>query len=415
MSLIEDQIRLHRSWLSAGMERMHGNKTGSWASVHLNPCHASPAAAEVAINGMYHNAGFDPPGKIIRCGSPLALEKMREAAIATVETGGRSFVLEEAAGVFEKIMEKIPINQSESVLNLYQSAKQHLHDTRAEFWRAMSKRRPLVNIAGSVHEEVFLPIKAVDARFPVEQIRREASSALGNPEKLLPRSSAWLALARIRLMAGAASILLAKAEKMVPNAFEQVSPWVLPLPDVCIVSERPVRELRNARDRLHSLIEPALVYPDGFALYAINGVFMPEHVALHPQHITLDEIGTEANAEARRILIERFGMPRYLLESGAEIIHRDGAGILYRKQVMGDEPIVMIRVLNATPEPDGVLSRSEAIETFSQAAGAALNAPADARFKEYMLRVPPAMKTARDAVAWTFGLEGEEYHPAIES
>jgi hypothetical protein len=29
--------------------------------------------------------------------------------------------------------------------------------------------------------------------------------------------------------------------------------------------------------------------------------------------------------------------------------------------------------------------------------------------------VPPELRTAHEAVAWTFGLSGEEYHPALES
>jgi hypothetical protein len=32
-----------------------------------------------------------------------------------------------------------------------------------------------------------------------------------------------------------------------------------------------------------------------------------------------------------------------------------------------------------------------------------------------MLRVPPTMKRAREAVAWTFGKTEAEYQPAIET
>jgi len=32
-----------------------------------------------------------------------------------------------------------------------------------------------------------------------------------------------------------------------------------------------------------------------------------------------------------------------------------------------------------------------------------------------MLRVPPEVETAHQAVAWTFGMEGREYHPVVES
>jgi hypothetical protein len=34
---------------------------------------------------------------------------------------------------------------------------------------------------------------------------------------------------------------------------------------------------------------------------------------------------------------------------------------------------------------------------------------------QYYLRVPPTIQTAAEAVAWSFGLAVEEYHPAQES
>ena len=55
-----------------------------------------------------------------------------------------------------------------------------------------------------------------------------------------------------------------------------------------------------------------------------------------------------------------------------------------------DEPMVMVEVRNSTPEPDG--SR-----------------------KTYFLRVPPRTQTAREGVAWTFGLTADEYVPAVET
>lgn len=55
-----------------------------------------------------------------------------------------------------------------------------------------------------------------------------------------------------------------------------------------------------------------------------------------------------------------------------------------------DEPLVVVMVDNSTPEPDGTRQR-------------------------FFLRVPPNVRTAREAVAWTFGLDEDDYNPAIES
>ena len=41
--------------------------------------------------------------------------------------------------------------------------------------------------------------------------------------------------------------------------------------------------------------------------------------------------------------------------------------------------------------------------------------PHSLRFKEYMLRVPPTVKTAKEGVAWTFDLPAEDYEPVFQS
>ena len=191
--------------------------------------------------------------------------------------------------------------------------------------------------------------------------------------------------------------------------------WWYPFEEFCVLTGRPELIARDDQGRLHSAAGPALRYRDGYALYAHHGVRVPGWIIEHPEEITPNKIDAEGNAETRRVMMEQYGVDRYLLSSGASIVHRDAVGLLYRKEIPDDEPIVMVRVLNSTPEPDGVMSRDEAIETFEGAAQAAVDAPANARFKEYMIRVPPGISTAHEAVAWTFGLKAEDYHPALET
>ena len=55
-----------------------------------------------------------------------------------------------------------------------------------------------------------------------------------------------------------------------------------------------------------------------------------------------------------------------------------------------DEPLVMVEVVNSTAEPDGT-------------------------YKDYFLRVPPDIETARAAVAWTFDVEPERYRVEVQT
>jgi hypothetical protein len=155
-----------------------------------------------------------------------------------------------------------------------------------------------------------------------------------------------------------------------------------------IAVERPA--LRTLNDQLHCADGPAVAWPNGASYYFWRGVQVSEPIVMQPETLTAQQAIAERNAEVRRVIIERIGHERFLLEANAAPIHQDETGSLYRIPVMDDEPIVLVHVTNATLEPDGSL-------------------------KKYVLRVPPTMKRARQAVAWTFGLREDQYQPTMET
>ncbi|HUD75311.1 MAG TPA: hypothetical protein VMQ76_09590, partial [Terracidiphilus sp.] len=128
-------------------------------------------------------------------------------------------------------------------------------------------------------------------------------------------------------------------------------------------------EIVGGNRRLHCETGPA-VESDAEGLYFWHGVIVPAFVVTRPDWITMSHIDSEENAEVRRVMMERYGMARYLFDSHAVELHKDDYGTLYRKEIPGDEPLVMVKVVNSTIEPDG-------------------------SFKEYTLRVPPNITTAR--------------------
>lgn len=176
--------------------------------------------------------------------------------------------------------------------------------------------------------------------------------------------------------------------------WRELDSWLLAmvcLEEVVFVCEKPIVFSVDQRGRLHNETGPALSFGDGFTIYAWHDVVVERRVIEKPETITIEEIENASNVEIRRVLIERYGQVRYLEESGSEQIHEDETGVLYRKQIEGDEAIVMVKVINRTAEPDGT-------------------------FREYFLRVPPDIATARQAVAWTFGYtDDQDYSPTVES
>jgi len=176
--------------------------------------------------------------------------------------------------------------------------------------------------------------------------------------------------------------------------------WWWPHRRFVMVSERPTTIRRELVDedrprgwgshRLHCDDGPAVAWPDGWGVWAIHGVRVSRQVVEAPDTLTAAQITGEANAEVRRVMIERFGADRYLRDAGAEKVHVDEYGALWRLDVPDDEALVMVQVTNSTPEPDGT-------------------------FKDYWLRVPPNIRTARGAVAWTFGETARGYRPLVQT
>ncbi|MFI6516116.1 DUF6745 domain-containing protein [Spirillospora sp. NPDC050679] len=166
--------------------------------------------------------------------------------------------------------------------------------------------------------------------------------------------------------------------------------WWWPYERVVIVSERPSELHRDEPGRLHRGDGPALAHSDGFALHAWRGMPVPAGFIDSLGGLTPARIDAEDNAELRRVMLEIFGYDRYLAEVGAQPVHRDETGVLWRIDLAGDEPVVMVEVVNSTPEPDGT-------------------------YRTYHLRVPPGTRTAREGVAWTFGVGEADYRPRKET
>jgi hypothetical protein len=149
----------------------------------------------------------------------------------------------------------------------------------------------------------------------------------------------------------------------------------------CIISDRPEILTVNGRNQPHGEKQPFCRWRDGASLYSVNGVRVPAHVIVQPEKLTVEQIESETNLEVRRVMVDTYGREKFILDSKSEIVHTDDFGTLYRKNLQDDEPLMMVKVVNSTPEPDG-------------------------SFKDYFIRVDPnaygGLKTARAAVASTW-------------
>jgi len=194
----------------------------------------------------------------------------------------------------------------------------------------------------------------------------------------------------------------------------------------CIVTHPPV-ELHTeivgygAERRLHNAVGPAVVWRDGTAQWYLHDRYIdsaPASAGSLRSRLTVDRITTMTNAEQRREVVELYGRNRYLREAHAVRIDvecpppgnewappRDVRyRALWRIDQTRDEPIVVVDVINQTPEPLGVVADGESYLAV------------DGRvWRRYMLRVPPTITNCAEAVAWTCGKTAATYAPHIES
>jgi hypothetical protein len=121
-----------------------------------------------------------------------------------------------------------------------------------------------------------------------------------------------------------------------------------------------------------------------------QGTTVDERTAFRPEELRAADLLRVRNVTHRRVLLDRFGLDRFIQEVGGLILDRDhdagGERQLLSVPLPDDEPIHVLRV----------------------------KCPSTAHL--YMLRVPPQVRTCRRAAAWLAGFEHErDYHPLLET
>jgi len=160
--------------------------------------------------------------------------------------------------------------------------------------------------------------------------------------------------------------------------------WMLPHSRVCWLVDRHNILRTDDRGRLHSANGPAIAFPDGWSFYAWKGVALPAWMIERPHEITAARIDREPEPVVRRCMIDIMTPEKYIREGDAVPIAEDDTGILWTKSWTTWDSWAAVQVRNGTAEPDGT-------------------------YRQYFLQVPPTVQSARQAVAWTYGLTELEY------
>lgn len=121
-----------------------------------------------------------------------------------------------------------------------------------------------------------------------------------------------------------------------------------------------------------------------------RGVMVPANIIFDADNISSTDVMSEVNTEVRRVMMERMGYEKFAQEQRTQVLNEDedpgGRRQLLRIELTNDEPLVCL----------------------------AVSCPSTGR--RYMLRVPPTMRSCRQAAAWIAGYDNpNDYQPLIET
>lgn len=123
----------------------------------------------------------------------------------------------------------------------------------------------------------------------------------------------------------------------------EVCGWWAPYEDYAIIQHRPT-EINLQDGVLHCDDGPAVLYRDGFSVWALEGVRVDEQIIMHPETQTIDQMRREENLEVKRLRIGRYGWTKYLEEVGAKVLDQRRNDVDKTKEVLlkGDDMVVLI-------------------------------------------------------------------------
>lgn len=163
--------------------------------------------------------------------------------------------------------------------------------------------------------------------------------------------------------------------------------FIMPFESVCFVGERHSILKCDPMGRLHCADGPAIEYPDQWRAFYWKGVPVASWLIERSDLVTTAAINFETDPITRRCMIGIRTPERYIESGTVTRVASDDTGVLWRRQWSNDT-WSCVEVVNGTAEPDGT-------------------------FKKYFIEVPAHISSAREGVAWTYGLTCEEYKKLV--
>jgi len=355
-----------------------------WLATGLSTERADRPRAEAGVRLAYEAAGLEPPKIIVWLDSPMA-GTIGAALLSGTKAAGAQVRAQVGAQVWAQVRDQV---RDQVGAQVWAQVGDQVWDQVGAQVGAQVRGQVWGQVGGQVRDQVGAQVyRAVWGQHDV----------------------GWLSF-----YAYFAEVCGLDAAKRLRGLSEvaAASGWWWPFSGVVILTERPTVLARDMENRLHSDTGPALLYPDGFGIWAIHGLRVDRRIIEAPETLTAAEVRDEPNAETRRHMLDRYAglrgsaaAGRWLADMGRKPISQvditakmQPSGLSIWRMSHGDEP-VMCKLYRAEMPDDEPLVLLWVVCTSTA--------------KEVFLRVPPHMKDAAGARDWTF--DGAELAEAVET
>ncbi|WP_052128221.1 DUF6745 domain-containing protein [Neosynechococcus sphagnicola] len=168
-------------------------------------------------------------------------------------------------------------------------------------------------------------------------------------------------------------------EIILPSLVENCG-WIFPFKFMCLVCDRPTNYGFDDQGNFHGENQPAIQFADASFINIHHGLILPKAYQVSYDQWRADWLLTETNAELRRMLIQTFGYERICQELKALEIDRWQEYTLLQIPMEDEESIQLLKM--TCPSTNHI----------------------------HVLRVPPEMTSAREAIAWVnWGHDPQEF------
>ena len=256
-----------------------------WIGVGLSTAPANRAEAERGVALAYKAAGLTPPGLIIWLDSPVA-GAIGACLLAQVRDQVRAQVWDQVGA---QVRDQVRAQVWDQVgAQVWDQVGAQVWDQVVAQVRAQVSAQVRAQVRAQVSAQVWTQVRAqVSAQVSAQvwdQVRDQVSAQVWTQVRAQvwdqvraqviygQHDAGWLSqfdfFKRLNLDCG--------------NRLEGLSivarnaGWWWPFTDAVILTERPTELHRNSDGKLHSLSEPAILYPDGFGVWMKDGVRVEE-------------------------------------------------------------------------------------------------------------------------------------------